>query len=177
MWSAIAAIITSHSLAARIDIFGFLIPHATKVILWSFVALVWLRPRFGWRYPFAMVLLYASAEMVTNTVYVGAHYQNLAQVLATGVGTSGYIQFGLAQAFFGLAIILCYLFLKGHFEWHRDWSMLPFIVFVGYWVVSGYQTESTIAFPSYWLEAEEFLWNVFYLIMVTQGVFRAKLHV
>lgn len=162
MWASVAAIVTSHSLAARIDIFSFLIPHATKVILWSFTAILWLRPRFGWRYPFAMFMLYCSAELLTNWIWYLSH---ITQLTITTL-------FIFSEVFFVLGVTLSYLFLKGHFRWRLDWAMLPFIFFVGSWVAMGYQTESTIPYPSYWLEAQEFIWNVLYLLMVTQ-IFRA----
>jgi len=166
MWASVAAIVTSGSLAARIDIFGFLIPHATKVILWSFVSILWLRPRFGWRYPFAMFMLYCSAELLTNWIYVAVHPN-------VWIYNIPFTIFVLAECFFGLGVVLGYLILRGRFSLRLDWAMLPFVVFVGYWVASGYQTESTIAFPTYWLEAEEFIWNALYLLMVTQ-IFRVK---
>ncbi|MDE1854532.1 MAG: hypothetical protein KGI38_12410 [Thaumarchaeota archaeon] len=169
MASAATAVITG-SLAARIDIFGFLVPHATKVIMWSAVSLFWLRPRFGWRYPFAMFMLYCAAEMITNFIYVGAHWYNLSSVFVYNIP---YVIFVLAECFFALGIILGYTILKGRFELHRDWAIFPFVLFVGMWVAMGYQTESTIANPSYWLETQEFIWNVLYLLMATQ-VFRVK---
>jgi hypothetical protein len=145
---------------SRIDLLGFLIPHTTKVMLWSFVALIWLRPRFGWRFPFAMFFLYCSSELLTNGIWFAVHipfgYKPPADFA---------VLFSLSTLFFIMGVGLSYLFLKGQFDFRKDWSMLPFSIFVASWVLMGYQTESTIVFPSYWLEAQEFIWNALYLLM------------
>ena len=170
-FASIAAIWTSWSFAARIDIGGWLIPHATKVLMWSFVSLVWLRPRFNWRYPFAFFMLYCGAELFTNMIYLCVHITDLTDVWLHHTPIETFL---LAQAFFIMGIGLGYIVLRGRFNLALDWSMLPFAFFLGAWVATGYQTESTISFPSYWLETEEFIWNALYLTMVTQGVFRVK---
>ncbi len=156
--------------ASRIDLLNFLIPHASKIALWSFFALVYLRPNFGWRFPFAMFMLYCSAEMLTNITYVIVHFQSLAYVFVYNVP---YIIFALAMVFFSFGISLGYLVLHGRFRLRLDWSMMPFIIFVASWIAMGYQTESTIMNPTYWLEAQEFIWNVLFIIMAA-NVFKPK---
>ena len=158
--------------ASRIDLLGFLVPHASKIALWSAFALLWLRPKIGWRFPFAMFMLYCAAEMTTNLIYVGVHVRTLSQVWIYNIPFDTFI---LAETFFALGIGMGYIALRREFSLKADWSMIPFIVFIGSWVAMGYQTESTIANPSYWLEAQEFIWNVLWIVMVSQ-VFRSKVN-
>jgi hypothetical protein len=161
---------------SRINYFGFLIPHANKILLYSGFAILYLRRNFRWRFPFALGMVYAIAELLTNSIfyvvnapetriadgliYTGTHYDSLLHVIGSNV-------------FFILLIVLGFVVLKGQISWRLDWSMLPFAFFAASWVAMGYQTESMIIYPSYWLETQEFLWNLLYLVMMTQ-IFRVR---
>ena len=167
-------VIRFNGVSSRINLLSFLIPHSTKIAMWSFAALMWLRPRFGWRFPFAMFFLYCCSELLTNGIWMAVHlpegYQfpstnGFTSILGLSFPTTEGI-FMLSTTFFVLGVILCMVFLKGRFDWKLDWAILPFAIFVGSWVLLGYQTESTIAYPSYWLETQEFIWNALYIVMV-----------
>ena len=114
--------------SSRIDLLGFLIPHASKVALWTSATLLWLRPRFGWRFPFAMAFLYFCSELLTNGIWVAVH---------APFGYEPNILFLLSTLFFILGNILCYLFLKGRFELKKDWAIFPFVLFLSLWVLLG----------------------------------------
>ena len=174
-------VIRFNGVSSRIDLLGFLIPHSTKTAMWSFATLIFLRPRFGWRFPFAMFFLYCCSELLTNSIWMAVHlpqgYQfplvnGLTSVLGLTFPTTEGI-FMLSTAFFVLGVVLCMVFLRGRFRWKFDWAVLPFVIFVGSWMLLGYQTESTIAFPSYWLETQEFIWNALY-IMMAMNIFVKK---
>ncbi len=140
----------------RINLLGFLIPHSTKIAIWSAFALFWLRPRFGWRFPFALVMLYAVAEMITNIIWVGIH-----QTIISLPGT-----FILVSIFFCGCIIMGGFVLGNlyHIKW--DWALLPWLTIVIFWMAIGYNTDSTIPYPSYFVEFLEFSWNATFLFAV-----------
>lgn len=151
---------------SRINLLSFLIPHSSKIAIWSAFTLLYLKPRFGWRFGFAMVLLYSSSELLTNWIYVPIHIFEQSGYLAELTDVQKYYYFPLSNVFFICSFILCYLFLKGRYTLKWDWAILPFAVWVASWVLLGYNTDSTIARPSYWIETQEFVWNALYLIMV-----------
>ena len=149
---------------SRIDLLGFLVPHASKVALWATVTLFVLKPRFGWRFPFSMFMLYCSSELLTNGIWIVVH----------GWWTfPDSRDFLLSCAFFILGIILSYLPLRGNYKLRFDWAFIPFAIWVGAWILQGYQTDSTVMNPSYWIETQEFVWNVLYLLMVSY-IFKPK---
>lgn len=167
-------VIDLNGFSSRINLLGFLIPHSTKIAMWSVAALLWLRPKFGWRFPFAMFFLYCCSELLTNSIWMGVHLPEGYQFpLTNGITSILGISFPvteeiflLSTMFFILGISLCLIFLKGRFSFRFDWSVLPFCIFVVSWILLGYQTESTIAYPSYWLETQELIWNILYIVMV-----------
>jgi hypothetical protein len=159
---------------SRISLFGFLIPHASKLALWCAVTLVWLRPRFGWRFPFATILLYSLAELTTNTIYVPVH------LLMDGAYRFKFYQFGnediffvLSNVFFVLCIVLCNTVLRKNFGFKRDWSMLPFGLLIGVWVSAGYVTDSTMLYAAPGVELAELTWSALYLFMMVR-IFHPK---
>lgn len=153
---------------ARISFEGFLIPHASKVLLWSTIAILVLRPRFGWKFPFTVLLLYCAAELVTNWIYVVVHLISDPTYLPQwiGVWNNNNYYFILSNAFFILGVILANVFLRNGFSLKKDWSMLPFAAFIGFWVATGYVTDSTMLYAAPGIELEEFLWSVLYLFVV-----------
>ena len=174
-------VIDLNGFSSRINLLGFLIPHSTKTGLWSAATILWLRPRFKWRFPFAMFFLYCCSELLTNAIWMGVHLpEGYKFPLTDGMTSVGSLTFPttegiflLSTLFFVLGITLCTLFLRGQVSLKWDWSVLPFVVWVVSWILLGYQTESTIANPSYWLEFQELVWNVLYVTMAV-SVFRAK---
>ena len=171
------AVIFINGYTARISFFNFLIPHASKVVLWSFVALFVLRPRFGFRFPFTVLLLYCIAELTTNWIYVPVHLLTDPTYLVQWTKlfeVSQNFYFVMSNIFFSLGIILSYTFLKGRFQFDIwDWSLLPFGVFIGFWVFTGYVTDSTLLYATPFSEFEEFTWNVLYLTVV-YSIFKPK---
>jgi hypothetical protein len=161
----------------RISLDGFLIPHASKVALWSGTALLVLRPRFGWKFPASVLLLYCMAELITNWIYVPVHFITDPTYLANWEKLFSLQQnyyFVFSNIFFVLGIILAHISLRGRYSFKIwDWSLLPFAVFIGLWVAQGYVTDSTLFFATPYTEFQEFTWNVLYLLVMF-SIFRAK---
>lgn len=159
---------------SRISLMGFLIPHASKIALWSAVSLLYLRPRFGWQFPFATILLYCMAELITNWIYVPVHLLITPSFPAEFFNWRTNQLFIFSNVFFILAITLSWIVMKGNFYFTRARSMLPFALLIGVWVSAGYVTDSTMLYAAPGVELAEFVWSVLYLYMMVNGVFHAK---
>jgi hypothetical protein len=168
------AVIWLNGYTSRISLFGFLIPHASKLALWSLVSLLWLRPRFGWRFPFATVLLYSLAELITNAIYVPVHLLSdpYYQKVFFTFGNPD-IFFGLSNVFFVFSIVLANTVLRKNFSFRKDWSMLPFGMLIGVWVSAGYITDSSMFYAAPGIELAEFSWSLLYLFMMVR-IFHPK---
>lgn len=155
---------------ARVDLLGFLIPHASKLVLWSAVTLLWLRREFGWKFPFATFMLYSMAELMTNAIYVPVHLFTEEAVYLPKVLESPI--FALSNVFFILMIVLCNTFLKREFGFRRHWLMVPFALLIAVWVSAGYVTDSTMLYAAPGIELAEFSWSALYLLMMYHVFFR-----
>src|SRR5437867_4600118 len=108
-----------------------------------------------------MVMLYAAADATTNTIWVAVH-RTILSLPAT---------FLLVSLFFASCLTMGAFVLKGLYVLKWDWAFLPWITIVVFWVSHGYNTDSTIPNPSYFIEFLEFAWNATFLFGIT-GVFR-----
>jgi hypothetical protein len=157
---------------ARISLFGFLVPHASKIALWSVVSLFYLRPRFGWQFFFATLLLYCLAELTTNAIFVPVHMLTdpsyRAIVYAAGMPD---VFFVLSNAFFIMAIVLSKIVMRDNFYFKRDWAMLPFALLIAVWVSAGYETDSVMLYAAPGIELAEFTYSLLWLYMMVKIFF------
>ena len=159
---------------ARISLLGFLVPHASKIALWSAVSLLYLRPKFGYQFFFSMALLYCLAELTTNAVFVPVHLLTdpayRAIFFAYGLPD---VFFVLSNVFFALCIFLSRIVMRSNFYFKRDWAMLPFGLLIGVWVAAGYVTDSVMLYAAPGVELAELVYSALWLFMMVR-VFNPK---
>ena len=149
----------------RINVFGLFVPHAYKLALYCGFALLVLRPRFGWRFPYALLFIYGAAEWVGNGTFVAVHASP--QILAYLTKIDG--AWPAQWLDFAMIVVLGWYVARPSFK--VSWLAVPFAAFVGFWVLTGYNPDTIPPpFPDPIIELHELVWTLLWFL-AAYGVF------